>query len=92
MSANIFWKKLQKTNDFSAQPTIGSPVIDELCNIQYLFKNSEMNKDGRPENPHILLMGFFLQVYTYPYTIFSQLTVSDTVTLPQSQDICFNKN
>ena len=75
--------KLQDANEFLEKPTIFSSVIEELRNKQRLLEASDVDKVRTFTKPHHWQVGDLAQTNAFHKTLFSQLTVLETVTIPQ---------
>ena len=80
-----FLIKLQEAIEFIKRSIVVSSVFDKLRNEQHLFDFSEVDKIKRPNFLHQRLLRGLAQIIAFHYTVFSRVTVLDTVTIPQTK-------
>ena len=79
-----FLNKLQEAHEFLEPPIVVSSVIDdELSSKQHFLVTSEKDKLKNFNNPTYWLPRDFARIIFFQHTFFWQLTVLDTVSIPQ---------
>ena len=78
-----FLNELQEANEFLEQPIVVSSVTEELRNKRHFLETFEVESFKRLNIRHHWLLRVIAQKHVFQFTFFPQLTVLNTVTIPQ---------